>query len=83
MSDDELVQHSDVMRPEDQPYMVKDVFESMTAELAVSRLDVAQHKARATQAHRELAQANEQVRVLTMENADLRDQLAAYAKDSA
>lgn len=73
--DDEIVQHSDIMRPQDQPYMIADVFESMSAELAISRLDVAQHKARATQAHRMLAEEQSKVRALAMENADLMDQL--------
>lgn len=76
----------DVPRPEDQPYMVRDVMESIAAELAMSRVSEAEHKARASQAHRMLAAEQQQTRALLMENADLRDQLnglLAQVNDSA
>ncbi len=65
--------------------MVRDVMESITAELAVMRLKMAEDRARATHAHRLLAEEQSRVRVLLMENADLRDQLAGLTQpnDSA
>lgn len=79
MSDDgrEMAADMDIPRPQDQPYMVKDVMESLAAELAMSRVSEAEHKARATHAHRLLAEEQQKVRTLLMENADLRDQLRA------
>jgi hypothetical protein len=84
--DDSAVQHADIPAPEDQPYAIADVYQAITAELAVARLKSAEDRARATHAHRLLAQEQSKVRVLTMENADLRDQLAhvlAQPNDSA
>lgn len=83
--DDSAVQHADVMAPEDQPYQISDVYQTITAELAVARLKSAEDRARATHAHRLLAAEQAAVRRLQMQVADLQDQLAALAQanDSA